>query len=95
MLGLDDVAKELGKTVSGVRKLVAKRRIRYFQDGRHGRIKFKPEWVDEYIQKNTTPPQDDTDNPNIVMKQKPRQAKQVPSGVGDSQHGLDWDLMGG
>jgi excisionase family DNA binding protein len=59
MMSLGEAAKQLGCTTSGVRKLVAKREIKYFQHGKKGRIKFLPEWIDEYIELNTIPPKND------------------------------------
>ena len=56
MLNIEEVAKQLGCTVSGVRKVVARGEIRYFQHGKRGRLKFKPEWVDEFVASHTHAP---------------------------------------
>lgn len=68
MLTIKEAAPLLGKKASGVRKLIDRSRlaaegrrvsgdtIRFFQDGKKGAILFRPEWIDEYIERNTVVP---------------------------------------
>jgi hypothetical protein len=50
---LNSAANQLGMTVSGLRKLVVKKKITYFQNGKRGRIMFRPEWLEEFIEGHT------------------------------------------
>jgi hypothetical protein len=63
LLSLEDAAKLLGYTPSGLRKIVRRTRegkrgptIQFFQVGT-GPIRFKPEWLDEFVAANSTMPQ--------------------------------------
>lgn len=53
MLGIREAAILLGYSISGVRKLVRRRAIRHFQLGPHSPIKFKVEWISEFIDAGT------------------------------------------
>lgn len=53
LLTLDEAASYLGYQVSGLRKVVNRKEITYFQNG-NGPIKFKQEWLDQFIEKNTS-----------------------------------------
>lgn len=62
LLSLEEAATLLGYSPSGLRKIVNRTRsgkpgpsIRFFQAGR-GPIKFRPEWVDDFVVANTTAP---------------------------------------
>ena len=57
LIGLEEAAQILGYKPSGLRKIVAKRRIQFVQHGR-GPIKFRREWLDEFINANGGGPQD-------------------------------------
>ncbi len=59
LINLRRAAEYLGLTPSGLRKLVAKREVRYFQRKRHSPIMFKREWLDEYVAKHTFVPKDE------------------------------------
>src|SRR4051812_34666405 len=59
MLSLDEAASLLGYTPSGLRKIVRRTRqgkcgatIQYFQIGQ-GPIRFKPEWLDDFVAANS------------------------------------------
>jgi hypothetical protein len=54
MLSLRAASKLLGYTESGLRKLVDKKRIEYFQAKRWGPIKFKREWLDSFVAGHAT-----------------------------------------
>lgn len=49
MLNLRQAAEKLGYSTSGLRKLVNRGAIRHFQPGPRARIKFRVEWVEEFI----------------------------------------------
>ncbi len=89
MLDIEEVAQQLGCTVSGVRKVVARGEIRYFQHGKRGRLKFKPEWVDEFIARHTVPPADEQPRP---AHKKPA-SKQKPPKDNGAVCGFGWDLL--
>lgn len=62
LLTLEEAAKLLGYSASGLRKIVNRTKagkvggtIQFFQLGR-GPIKFKREWIDDFIAANTTIP---------------------------------------
>lgn len=90
MLDIPEVAQQLGSTESGVRKLVAKREIKFYQHGKHGRIRFKQEWIDEFIEKHTVSPPDETLAPVPPRKHKGREKHPAPC---DGKHGLNWELL--
>lgn len=88
MLDIKQVADKLGLTSSGIRKLVASGDIVYFQSGKKGRIRFREEWVEEFIEKNT--------HRKCNLVKPNRQAKKKPfrSAEGSSnRHGFNWDLL--
>jgi excisionase family DNA binding protein len=90
MLDIEDVARQLGCTVSGVRKVVARGEIRYFQHGKRGRLKFKPEWVDEFVVKHTHAPTDE--QPRRAPAQ-PNRKKSIATDSADDRHGFNWGLL--
>jgi hypothetical protein len=57
LIGLDEAAKYLGYKPAGLRKIVKQQQIQYVQNGR-GPIKFKRDWLDEYIASNAAGPKD-------------------------------------
>ena len=57
LIGLAEAAKILGYKTAGLRKIVTQKRIKYVQHGQ-GRIKFRREWLDEYVNANTSGPDD-------------------------------------
>jgi excisionase family DNA binding protein len=89
MLDIEEVAQQLGCTVSGVRKVVARGEIRYFQHGKRGRLKFKPEWVDEFIARHTVAPAGE--QPRRVPTKRPGKRKAVESA--EEVCGFGWDLL--
>ena len=89
MLDIEEVAQQLGCTVSGVRKVVARGEIRYFQHGKRGRLKFKPEWVDEFIARHTVVPADE--QPQRLPVKRP--GKQTAPAGNEAVCGFGWDLL--
>lgn len=56
LLCLNAAAEYLGMTAHGLRKIVKRGGIVYFQSGRRGRLRFKTEWLDDYIAQHTHQP---------------------------------------
>ena len=71
LISLTDAAAYLGMTANGLRKIVRGGGITYFQHGRRGRIKFRPEWLDEFVGVHTHPPRQFVPRPSRQPKQKP------------------------
>jgi hypothetical protein len=88
MKSLSEIAVGLGMSDSGLRKLVAKSEIQYFQHRKHGRIMFEPEWVDEYKSKHTHAPIDGAIPVSTPRKKRTTRTK-IPE---TSNHGFNWDL---
>jgi excisionase family DNA binding protein len=72
LVDLTTAAAYLGYIPSGLRKLVKQKRIRYVQNGR-GPIRFRREWLDEFINANSSGPQDIERAP-AQTRSKPRPA---------------------
>jgi excisionase family DNA binding protein len=83
LIGLADAAKILGYRADGLRRLVKQKRIKYVQHGQ-GRIKFRREWLDEYISANSSGPQD--------IKRSPAQRRKVRMDF-EPRHGFDPSLF--
>jgi hypothetical protein len=98
MIGLDEAAQLLGYSVSGLRKIVdrSRRRLRgepvvrpmiqFFQAGPKAPIKFKPQWVDDFIRQHTGDPSRNVPQPNRVQRTPVAapNAELVPPDVGES-----------
>jgi len=96
LLSLKEAAPLLGKSLHEVYKLVARSRraakgervkgqtIRFCQDGERGAIRFRPEWVAEYIDRTTVDPSNGNGNGNGngTPNEKPRYTR--------GKTGLDW-----
>lgn len=84
LISLSQAAELLGYSTSGLRKLVRRREVQYFQARPHAPIKFKREWIDEFIEANST-------NPGMVEAPRPRKRKTplLKSGA----HGFDASLL--
>jgi excisionase family DNA binding protein len=83
LLNLKEAAKYLGYDAAGLRKIVGQNRIRFVQNGR-GPIKFRREWLDEFISENEAGPKD--------IKRSPAQRRRsVP--IKKSRFGLDPKLF--
>ena len=91
LLDIASVARQLGCTVSGVRKVVARGEIRYFQHGKRGRLKFKPEWVDEFIASHTHAPSDE--QPRRVPAKRASKPPSRDSRDSGKVCGFGWDLL--
>jgi excisionase family DNA binding protein len=55
-LGIEEAASRLGCSVSGLRKIVDRKAIMYFQAVKGSPILFRQEWLDEYVERNTSTP---------------------------------------
>lgn len=91
MLTLREAALQLGITESGLRKVLRRRGIRYFQDRPHSAIRFRQEWIDEYIEGHTVDPT--TDRPTLHLITAPQRSKRNIGWKSDNKSfGLDWSL---
>lgn len=72
MLNLAQAAKMLGYSSSGLRKLVRRGEVRFFQARPHAPLRFRPEWIDAYIEAKSAP----MDEPSHSRRQ--RQPKTTP-----------------
>jgi hypothetical protein len=91
MLSLKDAAAYLGMTVSGLRKLVDKNEIHYFQRKAHSPIMFKAEWLDEYVSGHTHGLKHQPTRTTPPRRQRRTPVNEVPSN--DARHGFHWDWM--
>jgi hypothetical protein len=71
MLDLKQAAELLGYSTSGLRKLVRRGDVRVFQARPHAPLKFRPEWLDEFIEARST-------TPSEAPAQQRRRAKPAP-----------------
>ena len=58
LLDIPTAAERLGVTSRWVRRAVAERRISFVKVGRH--VRFEPEAISHYIERQRTPARDDT-----------------------------------
>jgi hypothetical protein len=72
LLNLRQAAEMLGYAPAGLRKLVRQRRIQFSQNGR-GPIKFRREWLDEFITSNENGP--------LRIMRSPAQTRRTPGVV--------------
>jgi hypothetical protein len=68
LLSLQEAAEALGYSVKGLRKIIDRSRarsrglrtrgptIKFFQAGGHSPIKFKPQWIEDFINGHTVDP---------------------------------------
>lgn len=56
LISLDTAAAQLGYSESGLRKLIRRKAIQFFQVSPHTAIKFKQEWLDEFVESKSTKP---------------------------------------
>jgi excisionase family DNA binding protein len=78
LISMSQAAAYLDMTASGLRKIVRRGEIQYFQRGR-GRIKFRTEWLDEFVATHTHQPRHFILKVGRQRKPKPPQ----PTGNGD------------
>ena len=71
-LNIDQAATVLGCSQSQVRKLVAKRKVRFYQPAKGSMILFRQEWLTEYVDAHTSEP---TGIQPTVKARKPNRAK--------------------
>jgi hypothetical protein len=90
LLNLQQAARDLGLTPSGLRKLVAKKEIRYFQRKAHSPIMFRPEWLEEYVEKHTVASKDDLTD---VMPPTRRRRQAKSESPGSDVCGFSWELL--
>jgi hypothetical protein len=72
LLDLTTAATLLGYSASGLRKLIRRGDIRYFQSRPHAPIKFRQAWLDEFVERGSAPEEP------VVRRRKPR----LPEGGG-------------
>ena len=77
MLSLRQAATLLGYTEKGLRKIVARKGIQFFQSRPWAPIKFKREWIDAFIMEHST------------MQARPTARSMARL---QSRHGSNWDL---
>jgi len=88
LLTIKEAAKYLALSETGLRKLVRRRAIRYSQHGRWGRIRFRPEWLEEFIEAGVVAPL------SASKPLPPRPKRQVSRLPGpEKSHGLDRRLL--
>jgi excisionase family DNA binding protein len=83
LLNVAEAAEYLGYSPTGLRRIVEEQRIQYVQNGR-GPIKFRREWLDEFISANVTGPQD--------VERSPAQKRTAASAV-EPRFGFDPKLF--
>jgi hypothetical protein len=81
MLNLSQAAEILGYSTSGLRKLVARGDVRFFQSRPHAPLRFKPEWLEEFIERGSKP---------IEPAVRTRKPKRGPI---ELRHGFDSRLL--
>ncbi len=86
LITLEEAAQYLAMSVSGLRKVLQSGKIKYTQNGKKGRIKFRKEWLDEFIEENTP----SYTKPYTAPK---KQKKKPITGFGELSNGLSWDLF--
>jgi excisionase family DNA binding protein len=89
MLNITEAAERLGIGVKSLRKLVARSKIRFQQAGPHRPIRFKAEWLDQFIAENTSEPQDEP-----IRASRAKKSKQRPAPINiEPQFGFDPALL--
>ena len=83
LLDLKEAAAALGYTVKGLRKIVDRSRarahgartrgptIKFFQTSRGAPVRFRPEWIEEFIDEHTVDPDDGTVSRRRGNKKRP------------------------
>jgi hypothetical protein len=79
MVTLSEAATRLGYSTSGLRKLVRKRAIQFFQAGPNSPIKFRPEWLDQFIEAGSIKPGAPAE---VKKRKKPKAAPIVEPAFG-------------
>lgn len=79
LISLSDAAQLLGYSTSGLRKLVRRRAIRFFQLRPHSPIKFRREWLDEFVAAHCAEPGAPAD---VKKRQKPKAGSIVEPAFG-------------
>ena len=85
LLSLQQAADYLGMSISGLRKMIRGRVVRFFQPSKHGRIRFRREWLDDLIEMNST----------ALISAKPVESRRcktttAPIKFDEKSHGLDY-----
>ena len=88
LLSLRQAAAYLGMSDSGLRKITRKRRIRFAQQSRWSRIKFRREWLDEFIEATSVTPV-----MPVPKARQPSKQQQTTLPLGEKSHGLDYRLL--
>ena len=90
MLKLKEAATLLGMSESGLRKLVRRNAIKYYQERKGGSIKFRREWIDDHIDGNSH----GDGVPQIAPKQPVRRHRKRSAAARNkpvNDHGLRWE----
>lgn len=105
LLSLGQAAEAIGYTVKGFRKIVDRSRaksrgartrgptIKFFQTSKGAPIKFRPEWIEEFIDQHASDP----DSPVVTERPAKRRktAQRCVLTPPEDVFGLDGSLMGG
>ena len=86
LIPISEAAALLGYSVSGLRKLVRRREIQYFQARPHSPIKFKMEWLSDFVAAGSVQPGEAIEAPARPKRQKPQRAI-------EARHGFDSRLL--
>ena len=101
LLSIRQAAEMLGYTEKGIRRIVIRSRakacgarttgptITFFQAGTRGAIRFRPEWIQQFIDENTVDPSAATAHP---ARSKKRQGRRAANGAPANGTGKDRDL---
>jgi hypothetical protein len=81
-ISLKEAAAILDYSPSGLRKLVRRREIRFFQIRKHSPVKFRKEWLDAFIDEHSSAPGQVAEISAVIRKKK---APPLTSGA----HGFD------
>jgi hypothetical protein len=86
LISLSEAAEFLGYSTSGLRKLVRRHVIQFFQARAHSPIKFRREWLDEFIDAGSVKP-GEVEAPRRSRKRK------TPLQFKSGAHGFDASLL--
>lgn len=81
---------------SGLRKIINRRELSYFQAKPHSPIRMKQEWLDEYIDARTHRTADMSDTKPTMgngRPGRPRRSRGKPVGDDGNDYGFTWELM--
>jgi excisionase family DNA binding protein len=88
VLGLRAAAEYIRVSEHTLRRLVRARAIQYVQNAPRGRIRFKREWLDTYLEMASTAARRRNSKPPT-----PKPGRRTGNRGQDNNHGIDYDLM--